>query len=81
LDEIVKFRNSENSTQVASTQGFHSLLSLPHMPIRRTNAKKPLVDYFQSHVVTSKEYLRIMRQKAMVKEAIKHIKESRRKEK
>jgi hypothetical protein len=29
-------------------------MSLPCLLARRTNGKKPLVDYFQSHVVTSK---------------------------
>jgi hypothetical protein len=36
-----------------------------------------LVDYSQSHVVISKEYLTIMRRKAMDKATIKHIKEIR----
>jgi hypothetical protein len=34
----------------------HNLLSLPHLPIRCTRGKEPLIDYFQSHVVTSAEY-------------------------
>ncbi len=50
----------------------HDLLSLPHLPTK-TNGKKPLVDYFQNHVVTSKEYLKIMQQKAMDREVIKQI--------
>jgi hypothetical protein len=81
LDEIVKFINFESSTQVASTQGSHSLLSLPHLFVRRTNGREPLMDYFQSHVVTLEEYLRIMQQKAMDKEVVKQIRKSRRKEK
>ncbi len=40
-----------------------------------------LVDFSQSHVVISKEYLTIMRQKAMDKAILKHIREARRKEK
>jgi hypothetical protein len=55
-------------------------MSLPHLPIRRTNGKIPLADYFQSHVVILEEYLRIMQQKAMDKEATKHIRENKRKE-
>ncbi len=31
------------------------------------------MDYFQNHVVTLEEYLRIMRQKAMDREATKQI--------
>jgi hypothetical protein len=50
------------------------------LPARRTNGRKLLVDYFQSYVVTLEEYLRIMRQKAIDREATKHIRESRMKE-
>ncbi len=60
LDEVAKFKNLESSIQVTLAKGFHGLLSLPHLLARRTNGRKPLIDYFQSHVVTSKEYLRIM---------------------
>jgi hypothetical protein len=35
----------------------HNLLSLSHLPIRKTSDKKPLVDYSQSHVATFDEYL------------------------
>jgi uncharacterized protein YdbL (DUF1318 family) len=52
---------------------------LPHLLTRRTNGKEPLVDYFQSHVVTSKEYLRIMQQKAMDREVVKQIQKNKRK--
>jgi uncharacterized protein YdbL (DUF1318 family) len=39
------------------------------------------MDYSQNHVaVTSKEYLNVMQQKAMDKEATKQIKKNRRKE-
>jgi len=65
LDETTKFRNFKSSIQVASAQGCHGLLSLPHLPARWTNRRKTLVDYSQSHVVTLEEYLRIMQQKAM----------------
>jgi hypothetical protein len=68
LDEIVKLKNPKSSIQVALTQGCHNLMSLPNLPTRRTNGREPLVDYFQNHVVTSKEYLRIMQQKTMDKE-------------
>jgi hypothetical protein len=46
---------------------------------RRTNGREPLIDYSQSHVVTSKKNLRIMRQKAMDSEVEKKIQESRKK--
>jgi hypothetical protein len=39
------------------------------------------VDYSQSHVVTLEEYLRIMQQKPMDREAANHIRENKRKEK
>jgi hypothetical protein len=65
---------------VALARGYHDLLSLPHL-LARTYGRKPLVDYFQSYVVTSREYLRIMRQKAMDREATNHIRESKREEK
>jgi hypothetical protein len=48
------------------------LLSLPHLPTR-TNGKKPLVNYSQNHVATSKEYLKIMQQKAMDRAVVKQI--------
>jgi hypothetical protein len=82
LDEIAEFKFFESSTQVALAQRCHGLLSLPHLPTRRTSGKKPLVDYSQSHVVTLEEYLMIMRQKATHREAVEHhIKENIRKEK
>jgi hypothetical protein len=56
-------------------------LSLPHLLARRIGQREPLVDYSQSHVVTLKEYLTIMCQKAMNREAIKLIRETKRKEK
>jgi hypothetical protein len=39
LDETTELRNFESSTQVALAQGCHSLLSLPHLPTRKTNGK------------------------------------------
>jgi hypothetical protein len=40
---------------------------------RRISGKEPLVNYSQSHVVTSKKYLRIMQQKAMDREVAEQI--------
>ncbi len=54
-----------------------NLLSLPHLPTRRTSGKEPLIAYSQSNVVTSKEYLTIMQQKAMVRDVTKLIKKTR----
>ncbi len=61
LDETIQLKNYESSIQVALTQVCHDLLSLPHFSTRRTNGRKPLVDYSQSHVVTLETYLKIMR--------------------
>ncbi len=65
---------------MALAKGFHGLLSLPHLLTIRTHGIKPLVDYFQSHIMISKKYLRIMRQKAMDREVAKQIRKNRRKE-
>jgi hypothetical protein len=43
--------------------------------------KKPLINYFQSHVVTSFEYLNILRKKTMEKSIVEEIKACKRKEK
>ncbi len=45
-----------------------NLLSLPHLLARKTSGREPLVDYSQSHVVTSEMYLTTMQQKAMDRE-------------
>jgi len=45
-----------------------NLLSLPHLPARKTCEKEPLIDYIQSHIVTSDEYLQILRKKIMDRE-------------
>jgi hypothetical protein len=60
--------NPKCSIQVAFVG--RSLLSLPQVSIRRIHGQEPLVDYLQSHVVISKEYLKVMRQKIMDREAI-----------
>jgi hypothetical protein len=59
LNEIVEFKNSESSTQEALAHRCHNLLSLSHLPVKRTNGREPLMDYSQTHVVTSEEYLSI----------------------
>jgi hypothetical protein len=50
-----EIQSSPNLTQKAMK--FHNLLSLPHLRTRLTIEKKPLVNYSQSHIVTSTEYL------------------------
>jgi hypothetical protein len=80
LDETTKFKNSKSSTQLALTYGCHILLSLLHLCAKRTNGREPLINYSQSHVVTSNEYLRIMQQQAMDKEVVEYIRENKRKE-
>jgi hypothetical protein len=40
------------------------------LPTRRTNGREPLMDYFQSHVITLEKYLKNMQQKAMDREVI-----------
>jgi len=70
--------NFSNTTQQVLTNG--NLLFLPHLLAKKTHGREPLVDYFQSHVVTLKEYLSIMWQKALEKEGAKIIKEVQRKE-
>jgi hypothetical protein len=60
LYKVVKLKNPGSSTQEALAQRCHNLMSLPHLPTQKTNGRKPLVDYSQSQVVNSREYLRIM---------------------
>ncbi len=60
---------------------FANLFSLPHLLARKTRGKKSLVDYNQSYVVTSREYFRILQQKALKREAAKAIKQQKRKKK
>jgi len=45
FDEAAKVKNPESSTQVALAHGCHSLMSLSHLPARKTNGKEPLVEY------------------------------------
>jgi hypothetical protein len=58
-----------------------NLLSLPHLPAKRTNGREPLVDYSQSHVVILEEYLTIIQQKVLDREVAQLIRETRRKKK
>jgi hypothetical protein len=48
---------------------------------RHTKGKKPLVDYSQSHVMTTSKYLDILRRKIMEKVVVEEIREGNWKEK
>jgi hypothetical protein len=48
-----------------------NMLLLPNLPTRRTRRTKPLIDYSKFHVVTSNQYLGILRKKTMQKVADK----------
>jgi hypothetical protein len=83
LDEVTpklvqETQNPPNLIQ--ETMRLHNLLSLPHLLIRCTRGNEPLVDYYQSHVVTFAEYLSILRKKAMDKVVAKENKEGKIKE-
>jgi hypothetical protein len=53
------------------------LLSLPRLPTRRRHDKNPLVDYSSSYVVTSDQYLTVLKQKALEKEVVDKIREQK----
>jgi hypothetical protein len=59
----------------------HNLLSLPHLLVRHTRVEEPLVDYFQSYVVTCVEYLNIQRKETMDKTIAKEIKKRKKRKK
>ncbi len=70
---------SPNLTQ--KSMRVHYPLSLPHLLATHTKGKEPLNNYSQSHVVTSFEYLDILRRKTMEKIVAKEIKTKRRRRK
>jgi len=45
------------------------------LPTRRTFGKEPLVDYFNSHVMISDQYLVVLKQKTMDKEVTDKVRE------
>jgi hypothetical protein len=75
---VQETQSPPNLTQEATR--LHNLLSLLHLPIRRTRGKEPLIDYSQSHVVTFVEYLNILRKETMDKATAEEIKEGKIKE-
>jgi hypothetical protein len=50
-------------TKIRTPLCLKNLLSLPHLPIRKTHGKEPLIDYNESHVVTFDEYLQLLHKK------------------
>jgi hypothetical protein len=58
-----------------------SLLSLPYLLARCTQGKEPLVDYSQSHIMTSTNYLSVLQKKTIDKASIDNSREARVKEK
>lgn len=63
--------NHTFNTYFSRTPFAIGLLSLPHPLSKQIHGIKPLVDYSQRHVVASKEYLQIMKQKVVEKVATK----------
>jgi hypothetical protein len=59
----------------------HNLLLLFHLPTRHTKGGKSLIDYSQSHVVTSSKYFDIVRRIIMEKAVAKEIKVDKKKDK
>jgi len=57
-----------------------NLLFLPRLPTRRILGKEPVVDYYNSNVVTSNQYLVVFKQKTMDKEATDKVRELKAKE-
>jgi hypothetical protein len=55
----------------------HNLFSFLRLLTRQTKGKEPLVDYSQSHVVTSYQNLNIMLKKTMDKAIAKEIGEDK----
>jgi hypothetical protein len=58
----------------------HNFLSLLHLVTRQIRGKEPLIDYFQSHFVTSIEHLNIIFKNTMDKATIEEIVKQKRKE-
>jgi hypothetical protein len=52
---------------------------LPHLIAKHTRGKEPLIDYFQSHVMITIEYLNILKGKTLNKPIVKKIREGKKK--
>ncbi len=57
-----------------------NFLSLPHLVTRQIRGKEPLVNYFQSHFVTSIEHQNIILKNTMDNATIQEIIKGKRKE-
>ncbi len=57
------------------------LLSLPRLPTRRKHGKEPIMDYSNSHVVPSNQYLVLLKQKALENKIVDKIREQKGKNK
>lgn len=64
-----------NLTQEA--MNFHNFFLLPHLPTKQIASRKLLVDYSQSYIKTSVEYLTILQNKIMDKIVVEQITEGR----
>jgi hypothetical protein len=62
---------SPNVTQ--ESMRVHKLMLLLDLLVKHTKGKKPLIDYSQSHVMISSEYLNILRRKTMEKAIVEEI--------
>ncbi len=70
--------NVPNQTQRAPPLA--NILLLFQLPTKKTHDKEQLIDYSNSHVVTSNQYLTILKHKAMDKEVVNKIRELKSKE-
>ncbi len=77
LHELGHQEEQEPLTLTQKSMKIHNLLSLPHLPTKQPKGKEPLVDYFQSHVITFQEYHIILKRKAMGKVAINETKKQK----
>jgi hypothetical protein len=81
LEDICLESNDLNvSYQTQQVLALAVLLFLPQLPTRRILGKEPLVDYSNSHVVTSNQYLAVLKQKTMDKKAMDKVRELKAKE-
>lgn len=59
----------------------HNLPSLSHLLTKQPKGKEPLVNYFQSHVITFEEYHAILKKKTMEKVDVNEARETKKKQK
>jgi hypothetical protein len=66
--ETIKIQSA--ITQIPQMLPIANMLLLPTLLTRRTRRIKPLVDYSKSHLVTSDQYLGILRKKVMQRKVV-----------